>query len=269
VTTDEEVAAFRDFYKSRFGFVLPELDFWVEHRPDVLKRFRLHVLVTGTDVCSTLAMLHSYTLVRSARGVASMIRWARLHDVSKTQILETLAVAFLDAAPDEMSATADAAQALLSGFDDTPKSAAAFPDGWAPDAQAFRSGIDFSTPVLTAEDIELLEAWYDRVCGETPQHVRFLARHRPSLLKTYRGRFEFAIRDALPKQMMPYLQLHWNTVRGFAPGIREAALIGRGFGMRQEEILHAVGRASNIGGGAAAVSLAAAELEPLLSDGWN
>jgi hypothetical protein len=85
-------------------------------------------------------------------------------------------------------------------------------------------------------------------------------------LKAYRGRLESALQGALPKQMFPYLQLHLNTVRGFAPGIREAALIGRAFGMRPAEVLHAVGRASNIDGGSAAVSVAADELEPILAD---
>ena len=68
----------------------------------------------------------------------------------------------------------------------------------------------------------------------------FLARHRPGLLKAYRDRYEHAIRDALPKQMLPYLLLNHSVVRGSRAGIRENVLLGRAMGMRREQLLDAV-----------------------------
>jgi hypothetical protein len=55
--------------------------------------------------------------------------------------------------------------------------------------------------------------------------------------------------------MLPYLQLHWNVARGFRDGIREAALMGRGFGMTDEQLTDAV-IWGMLYGGPAAVSVA-------------
>jgi hypothetical protein len=70
--------------------------------------------------------------------------------------------------------------------------------------------------------------------------VRFLAQHRPGLLKAYRDRYEHAIRDSLPKQMLPWLMLNYNVVRGFHEGIRENVLLGRALGMTKEQLLDAI-----------------------------
>ena len=67
-----------------------------------------------------------------------------------------------------------------------------------------------------------------------------LAEHRPGLLKAYRDRYEHAIRDSLPKQMLPFLMLNYNVVRGFREGIRENVLLGRAMGMTQEQLLDAI-----------------------------
>jgi hypothetical protein len=263
---EAELDAFRQAQADRHGFMPPGLDVLLEHRPDALKRFRLAVAIAGSDVCSELAMLHAYVVSGFETGIGYMIHSARTLNATKAQVLETIAVAFLHAGPRGLHAVAASADDLRA-YEDPPE-LPAFPPGWAPDADAFRSGMDFSTTELTQPDLEALEAWYQRVCGEVPRHVRFLARHQPALLKASRGRFEHAIRDALPKQMLPYIQLHWNATRGNADGIREWALVGRGFGMRPEQAVHAIARALCIDGGPAAVDVAARELEPILAD-WD
>jgi hypothetical protein len=73
-----------------------------------------------------------------------------------------------------------------------------------------------------------------------PRYASLLAEHRPGLLKAYRDRYEHAIRDALPKQMLPYLLLSYNVVRGFRDGIREHVLLGRAVGMTREQLLDAI-----------------------------
>ncbi|MGH2926906.1 MAG: hypothetical protein ACRDL8_01745, partial [Solirubrobacteraceae bacterium] len=85
-----------------------------------------------------------------------------------------------------------------------------------------------------------LLSWYERTLHEVPRHASFLARYRPSLLKAYRDRYEHAIRDSLPKQMLPYLLLGHNVVRGFAGGIRENVLLGRALGMTREQLLDSI-----------------------------
>ena len=100
--------------------------------------------------------------------------------------------------------------------------------------------MDYTRRDATAEDMERLEEWYRTTLGEIPPYVRFLAAHRPGLLKAYRDRYEHAIRDSLPKQMLPYLMLCHNVGRGFRDGIRENVLLGRALGMTREQLLDAI-----------------------------
>src|SRR3546814_18229533 len=51
-------------------------------------------------------------------------------------------------------------------FPETPEIPAKFPKGWAPDIQAFRSGLDFSTVDLTTDEKAKLYEWYLRTIGE-------------------------------------------------------------------------------------------------------
>ncbi len=41
--------------------------------------------------------------------------------------------------------------------------------GWAPDREAFASGLDFSKPGMSSREVSLLEDWYDRNVGEVPR----------------------------------------------------------------------------------------------------
>jgi hypothetical protein len=86
------------------------------------------------------------------------------------------------------------------------------------------------------------------VLGEVPRHAKFLAEHRPDLLKAYRNRYEHAIRRSLPAQMLPVLMLHYNAVRGFAGGIRENALLGKALGLTRSQLLNAICLAELHGG---------------------
>jgi hypothetical protein len=135
------------------------------------------------------------------------------------------------------------AAAAYSGYLRTyedPEPTACFPEGWQFDPRAFDSGMDFSNRDATPEDMDALRDWYRRTLGEIPPHARFLATHRPGLLKAYRDRYEHAIRDSLPKQMLPYLMLNHNVGRGFRDGIRENVLLGRALGMTREQLLDAI-----------------------------
>ena len=55
------------------------------------------------------------------------------------------------------------------------------------------------------------------------------------LLKSWRNRYENILFE-LPKQVMPYSQLHFNVMRGWADGIRESVLLARAFGMTKEQV---------------------------------
>jgi hypothetical protein len=118
----------------------------------------------------------------------------------------------------------------------TPKQPAQFPDGWAVDPDAFRSGLDFSTWTLSTDELGKLEAWYERWLGEVPRYVRFLARNRPEMLKMHRYRYENLIR-VLPKQVLPMTLLSYNVIRGFESGIRENVLLAKGFGVAKHDVI--------------------------------
>lgn len=130
--------------------------------------------------------------------------------------------------------------AYLESTEAPPAREGRWPADWSFDADAFKSGMDFRSPEATPRDLEALLAWYARTIGEVPRYARFLARHRPGFLKAYRNRFEHALRDGLPKQMVPYLLLNFNVMRGFRDGIREAVLMARWLGLSRAQVVDAV-----------------------------
>ena len=67
----------------------------------------------------------------------------------------------------------------------------------------------------------------------------FRGRYHPKFLKAQRAKWETAIRT-VPKQVMPYLMLRHSTTNGFQDGIRQAALLGKAWGMSREWIVNPV-----------------------------
>jgi hypothetical protein len=129
---------------------------------------------------------------------------------------------------------------LLREWDDAPTEPRAFPTGWAFDPDALVSGMDFADPEVRESDLAALRDWYGRTIGEVPEHVEFLARQRPGLLKAQRQRWERAISFSLPLQLLPYLLLHYDLYRGFASGVRENLLLARAFGLTRAQALDAI-----------------------------
>jgi alkylhydroperoxidase/carboxymuconolactone decarboxylase family protein YurZ len=243
-TTDAEIAAFRDEYRSTNKGLLDSFEFWLEFRPDVLKRHKARTrhfrsaIEPDRPLVGILAALHQYAVSGFAEGIAYEIRLAQSLGATRADVLDTLSVAFIHSGHPGMYATARYADYLREYAD--PEPGAGYPDGWSHDPDAFRSGMDFSTREATRQDTAALLQWYRTTLGEVPAHVEFLAAARPNLLKAYRDRYEHAIRDALPQQMLPYLLLGYNTVRGFHDGIRENVLLGRALGMTPEQLLDAI-----------------------------
>jgi hypothetical protein len=252
--TEEEDRAFTAFYLKTKGHTLPGHDFWVRERPDVLKRYRVQAIaVESTDPAAIafklgpLTWLHFYSVIGFVEGVRYQIANARGRaGATRKELIGVLAIAFLHSGPLGMFAVAASSDAL-DEYED-PADPTPWPEGWVAEPEAFRSGMDFGNPELTSEDRASLEGWYLRVCGEVPRHVAFLAEHRPLLLKAQRNRFEFAIKDELPKQLMPILLLHLHASRGWRDGIREAALMARGLGVPKQVAVDAVLRSAPYGG---------------------
>ena len=237
--TDAESDQFRSFYRDKLGTPHRGLNFWLDvDRPDVLKRYRAYAddgtpggLETVRKV-GGFSFFVSYAMSGYAPGIRYLVHMHQSMGFSRSQILEGLAVAFLYNGPRGSETVAEA----LDGYEwIEPAEPAVFFDGWAPDPGAFKSGMDFSTREVLGGEMDLLEDWYLRTIGEVPEYVGFLRQHRPRLLKSFRNRYENVLVE-LPKQVMPYTQLHFNVMRGWADGIREAVLLARAFGMTKEQV---------------------------------
>jgi hypothetical protein len=244
VTTPEEIEAYRAEYLGTNKGLLDSFEFWLEFRPDVLKRHKARTRHYRSakepdhPLVGLLAAVHQYTISAFREGVAYEIRLAQTMGATRADVLDTLSVAFVHSGHRGMYAAAAYRDFLREYVDPPPVQR--FPATWSFDPHAFDSGMDYSVRDASQEDMDRLQGWYQRTLGEVPRYVTFLARHRPGLLKAYRDRYEHAIRDSLPKQMLPFLMLNYNVVRGFHEGIRENVLLGRALGMTQEQLLDAI-----------------------------
>lgn len=259
--TDEELDEYRSFTRTSKSFGTPHEDFWFANRPPVAKRKFLTIFTAdgqagrAYQIRNTLAVLHYYAIVAYRDGILFATRTARHEGATKGHVLDTLSIAYTHAHAIGLNAVAEVGQQYLEEWHDGPPTKQLFPDGWTYDPEAFASGLDFGNPVMSEAEKKLLVEWYEKNVGELPGYVRLLLRFRPNFLKAHRCRFETAI-EAMPKQMMPHLMVHYNVVRGFPEGIREGVLLGRTFGMRPSELVDAMCRAASMAGGPDSLSIA-------------
>jgi hypothetical protein len=239
--TAAELAEFRRFYDATKGSQNKSYEFWFEFRPDVVKRHKARTrqwYLGEGEAVQALTQLHQYVIEAFRDGIDYETRLAQTYGASKTDILDTISVAFIHSGHPGMYATSEYAEYLRS-YQEGPRDNA-FPANWTTDYSVFDSGMDFSSLTATPDDLSSLRDWYMRMIGEIPASVEFTARHRPDLLKAYRNRYEHAIRESLPAQMLPYMMLHYNTYRGNAEGIRENVLLGRALGLTRTQVLNAI-----------------------------
>src|SRR5579859_7260416 len=185
--TAAEVEAYRSEYTGSNKGLLDSFEFWLEFRPDVLKRHKARTrhysssLEPSHPLVGLLGAIHQYTIAAFREGVAYEIRLAQTNGATRTDILDTLSVAFIHSGHRGMYAAADYSEYLRSYAD--PPAAPRVPEGWSFDPHAFDAGLDYSQREASREDMDRLQEWYLRTLGELPAYVRFLATHRPGLLK--------------------------------------------------------------------------------------
>lgn len=241
--TQEELEAFRQAYANSNKGQIRSYEFWLEFRPDVLKRHKarsVHWYVGGDHVLSTLSALHQYAVVGFRDGLKYELRLAESRGVPLGDVLDLLSIAFIHAGHPGMYAVADELSEPLRAYEADADAGPCYPENFRFDPDAFVSGMDFSTLEASARDVESLKVWYVETAGEIPRHVEFMAKFRPDLLKAYRNRYEHAIHSSLPAQVMPFVQLHYNIYRGFEEGIRENVLLARALGMTKTQVLDAI-----------------------------
>jgi hypothetical protein len=264
VTTVQEWQSWREHDRRFRGYPLPSYELIAAvGRTDVVKRWFQqipHFYDPDGAFNTTAGWVHYYCLSGFTEGVLYEIDNCESQGHSREEVSEIIALAFLHAVSDRgMFGMLEPVTKRLELY--APKTQIAYPEGWGADPQRLQAGLDFSTMELLPGELEKIEAWYDRICGEVPEHVRFLGTLRPNLLKAYRNRFENTVR-VLPVQMMPWIQLQWEAIRGHEAGIRESVLLCRGLGVGKQVAMNAVAWAMMYGGngGASTVARAAGDV---------
>jgi hypothetical protein len=251
-TTDQEIDAFLTDSRKGRGPLDPGPQYdlranslWLYTRPDVAKLHGRMLDVWHSKglepiiTASSFANLHTYINQGWEVGIENCTRGLQQRGVTKAQLLEAIMHAQLSAGMRGLELCYRAIGIILGDYVERPEPAV-WPAGWAPDMEPFYCGLDPTTRELTAADRRALEDWYERTIGEVPSWVTFLERHDPASLKAYRLKWERVFRGALPKQMMPYLMLRHSTVTGNRSGLREAALLGKAWGMTDDYIVNTI-----------------------------
>jgi hypothetical protein len=171
-------------------------------------------------------------------GILNEFHTLRRNGMSKAQLMELVIFSQLYAGMRGLGHVYRAVGDLLPVFADPPGTAP-FPEGWAADPAAFKCGLDLSTRSLTDQDRRNLTEWYERTIGFLPKSILFGLKHHPQFVKVNRARWEVAIKT-LPKQVAPYLMLRHHTITGSRDGLREAALLGKAWGITPQWLIQGI-----------------------------
>jgi hypothetical protein len=239
-TSEQEKLEFKLHHLAQFGYSHEGLNFWLEHDPAVLKRHRIWCALNIPKEGLSHVWGHGYLTFYPRSGYVEGTRYSGLWQAkNKQRILEQIAIGFIHCGAMGMDTIAKAMRGLEWPEVDEPLE---YIPPYLPDPDAFKSGIDFSDPVLTSEEYEKIKAWYIKYLGELPGYVEMLWKYRPALLKAHRNRIENMLKVS-PKQVMPLSLLHWHIIDGHGPGIREMVLWSRGFGVFREDLWAVIGSA--------------------------
>lgn len=279
-TTAEERAAFLtgnlERRRGRLAYPVTAYSFLLQNRPDMLKYHMrqmqyLHAVPDNGELdmgITVLTMLHWYACNRVVEGISHEVRSSQMAGASKAAVNEIFGLAFMHSGPSGFGAVHEAAFEFMNDFPE-PTATLTWPAGWEPDVEAFRTGIDFDDPDLSDAERELLFVWYENTIGYVPRSIRTLVRHNPRFAKAHRAKFEGAMSTgALPKQIVPYILIHYNMNRGWADGMREAALLARAWGMTREQVVHAITLGTGYMSGLDGLTIADEAIGDLL-DSWD
>lgn len=215
----------------------------LDYAPDFAKLHRWGSDLFGRPTAEniiTLSMqnIHSYMMFAWETGILNEFLTLRRNGMPLKQIMELVMFSQLYAGMRGLGHVYRAVGDLLPVFGEAPMTAT-FPEGWAADPAAFKAGLDFSTREMAAADVRNLTAWYEQTIGYLPNSITFVLKHNPQFVKVNRAKWEVAIKT-LPKQVAPYLMLRHHTITGSRDGLREAALLGKAWGMTSHWIVQGI-----------------------------
>jgi hypothetical protein len=215
----------------------------LDYAPDFAKLHRWGSDLFGRPLAAnilTLSMqnIHSYMMFGWETGILNEFHTLRRNGMPLHQLMELVMFSQLYAGMRGLGHVYRAVGDLLPVFAE-PTVTPQFPDGWAADPQAFKAGLDFSTRNMTQQDVNNLTGWYERNVGYLPKSIQFGLKHNPQFVKINRAKWEVALKT-LPKQVAPYLMLRHHTITGQRDGLREAALLGKAWGLTSHWIIQGI-----------------------------
>lgn len=235
----------------------PFARFSIEHDPAWFKRLRRHIFAFDAPgdepplplAAGVLAYVHTYFALGMGKGALYETVTMRNLGATRAEVLEALAWGAYHGGPRGINAFAEVGDEYLRAWDEPAdaRTRIAWPEGWAPDVDRFRSGIDLSSDELLPGELDLIRDWYRATYGDVPAHVEFLA---PAALKTYRARYETTVRGALPAPMIPLLALHLYAVTLSPKPLRRAVQLARALGVTRREAMTVLLWAAVYGGDA-------------------
>jgi hypothetical protein len=223
--------------------------FLIDHLPGPYKRMRQHAQATMVEsdgvslplLAHVLFAIHAYAAIDFPKGVLYEIMSARHMDAPKQLVLDVLGYSYLSAGPRGMNAVSELSDGYLRDWVDPPGlKPVEWPEGWGPDPAAFRAGIDYSTPDLTAEEIQRISEWYQRMHGVVPRHVELFGRLHPRAYKLQRIRYEKAIGNVMPAQLAPLVLLYLATMRLQPQVMRQSLHQARVLGCRRHHVVQTI-----------------------------
>jgi hypothetical protein len=215
----------------------------LDYAPDFAKLHRWGSDLFGRPEPANIVLLasqnmHSYMMTGWETGILNTFHTLTGAGMSKKQIMELVMFSQLYAGMRGLGHVYRAAGDLLPVMRD-PEGRPALPEGWAPDPDAFKCGLDLSTRDLTDEDARNLTAWYEKNIGYLPDSIQFGIKHHAQFVKVNRAKWEVAIKT-LPKQFAPYLMLRHHMISGSREGLREAVLLGKAWGITSQLLARSI-----------------------------
>jgi hypothetical protein len=220
---------------------------------------RLH---RQNEIVWTIPQLFSYIHLGWETGIRNEFRVLKGLGFTRAMSMEIVMFARLSAGMRGLGHTYHAVGDFLPDYGDG-NGKPVFPPGWEADPAAFNSGLDMTTRDLTDADRRNLTAWYESTVGYVPDSIKFVMKWDPQSLKVYRRMWEVAIRT-LPKQVAPYLMIRDAMVHDDKAGLREAALLGKAWGMSSDWIIRGVVYTSTLFTGFRGLYVAHAALDDIL-----
>lgn len=272
----EERAAITKWYSELHGEgnldLSAFLTFWMKHKEEEFKRYRRLLeasFVSGmpSENVSFLLFLHSYVVAGYEPGVLYEVIGCHKTGITKQQIVDAIALAYLHAGPMGMNGIAKGTDEYLDKWThDLPYDGQVWPTGWQIDGNVFRSGLDFSASGMTPAEIERLRQWHVDHHGEIPNYVNFLAKWNPEALKSLRARYEGAV-NTLPKQLIPLMMFHTAALQRAPAAMRRYAFQARKYGVKRMEMVELITFLLMYTGDISSETMTEA-VEPVM-DGWD